>query len=185
MSKVETATTAPVIRTKLIVGVEGLNKAIADIQRVGKKLDTMIQVAGMSCMAHVEDHKDITPLVSLWHAMPKGSRKKALMDWVLKYGRVLPNADEKGKIDEEKPFLFDRKGRTDLLGAEAEPWFNCAPEKLDAPLDFLKLLDALLKKADKAGDGVGFTDPAQAAAVKAITEARHSIALAPATAVEA
>ena len=116
--------------------------------------------------------------------MPKGSRKKALLDWILKYGKVLPNADEKGKLDESKPFLFNRKGSTNLEGAEAEPWYDCAPEKLDAPLDFLKLLDALIKKGEKASDGVGFVDPAQAAMLKAITEARHSLKL-EATAVEA
>lgn len=179
-----TKATAPAIKTKLIIGADLIAKATADIQRVGKKLDTMIQVCGLSCLHHVELHQDVSVLENLFAAMPKGSRKKALLDWILKYGKVLPNADEKGKLDESKPFLFNRKGSTNLEGAEAEPWYDCAPEKLDAPLDFMKLLDALLKKGEKAQDGIGFTDPSHAAMLKAITEARHSVKL-EATAVEA
>lgn len=171
-------------KTKLIVGADKIAAATADIARVGKKLDTMIQVCGMSCLAHVDEHRDVAVLENLFAAMPKGSRKKALLDWILKYGKVLGNIDEKGKLDESKPFLFNRKGSTNLEGAEAEPWYDCAPDKLDVPMDFMKLLDALIKKGEKAQDGVGFVDPAHASVLKAITEARHSLKL-EATAVEA
>jgi hypothetical protein len=149
-------TSAPVVAkpelvTKLMLGKEDILAAVGQIQIAGKKLDTMIQVAGMSVLNHIDLHGDITLFEALWAAMPKGSRKKALGDWAVKYGKVVMHLDEKGKIVAEKPFLFNKLGRTNLLGAEGEPWFDCAPEKLeDTELDFTKLLGMLLAKADKA-----------------------------------
>lgn len=173
------------IKTKLFIGTDAIGKATADIAKVGKKLDQMIQVAGLSCLHHVEEHKDVTVLVNLFEAMPQGSRKKALLDWVLKYGKVLGNYDDKGILSKDKPFLFDRKGATDLVGAEAEPWYNCAPDKLEVPMDFLKLLDSLLKKADKAEQGVGLEGEGAADLLKAVRAARNNFNPAAATAVEA
>lgn len=172
------------IKTKLVVGADAIAKKIGEVASLGKKYDTLVQVTGMSVLAHIEEHSNVTLLTDLFSVLSKGTRKKAFMDWALKYGKVLANMNDKGQIDQEKPFLFNRKGKTDLLGAEAEPWFQCAPEKLEVPLDFLKMLDSLLKKGDKAKDGVGFTDPAHAALLKAVTEARNSVKI-EATAVEA
>ena len=147
-----TATTAPTYKTKLIEGSDKIGVAIEAIRKTGKKLDDMIQVCGMSVLAHCDKHNNVDVLLTLWGAMPQGSRKKALMDWVLKYGKVIANMDEKGVVVADKPFLFNRKGKTDLIGAENEPWFACAPEKLDVPLDFMKMLESMLAKAAKASD---------------------------------
>lgn len=142
---------APAIKCKLIIGQADILVAVGKIQVAGKKLDDAIQVAGMSILNHIELHGDITVFEALWAAMPKGSRKKALADWAVKYGKLVMNLDEKGKIIADKPFLHDKIGRTDLLGADGEPWFECAPEKVeDTELDFTKLLGMLLAKADKA-----------------------------------
>lgn len=139
------------ITTVLLIGKESILDAVGNIQVKGKELDQLIQVTGMSVLNHIQLHGDITLFEALWAAMPKGSRKKALGDWAVKYGKVVMHLDEKGKIVADKPFLFNKLGNTDLLGAEAEPWFNCAPEKLeDTELDFTKLLGMLLAKADKA-----------------------------------
>lgn len=147
-----TATKAPTFKTKLIEGSDKIGVAIEAIRKTGKKLDDMIQVCGMSVLAHCDKHNNVDVLENLWGAMPQGSRKKALMDWVLKYGKVIANMDKDGKVIADKPFLFNRKGTTDLLGAENEPWFACAPEKLDAPLDFMKSMEAFFSRAGKASD---------------------------------
>lgn len=139
------------ITTVLMIGKESILEAVGVINVKGKELDRLIQVAGMSVLNHIELHGDITLFEALWAAMPKGSRKKALGDWAIKYGKLVMHLDEKGKIVNDKPFLYNILGSTNLLGAEAEPWFNCAPEKLeDTELDFTKLLGMLLAKADKA-----------------------------------
>ena len=139
------------IKTVLILGTTAINVAIEGVRVSGKKLDRDIQVAGLSCLNHLELHGDITVLSSLWLAMPKGSRKKALNDWCLKYGKLIQNVDAKGKVDQDKPFLYNKEGKTDLLGAENEPWFDCALDKLDdTDFNFLAKLAVLLKAADKA-----------------------------------
>lgn len=144
-------TTKTEITTVLMIGKETILEAVGVINVKGKELDQLIQVAGMSVLNHIELHGDITLFEALWAAMPKGSRKKALGDWAVKYGKLVMHLDEKGKIINDKPFLFNKLGSTDLLGAEGEPWYDCAPEKLeDTELDFTKLLGMLLAKADKA-----------------------------------
>jgi hypothetical protein len=149
MTDVTNAATS--IKCKLILGLADILLAVDKIQKAGKKLDDAIQVAAMSCINHIELHGDITVFEGLWAAMPKGSRKKALADWAVKYGKVVMNLDEKGKIVADKPFMFNKLANTNLLGGEAEPWFECAPEKVeDTELDFTKLLGMLLAKADKA-----------------------------------
>lgn len=144
-------TTAPVLKAKLIIGQADILVAVGKIQVAGKKLDGMIQLAGLSILNHIELHHDITVFSSLWDAMPKGSRRKALADWATKYGKLQMNLDEKGKVVADKPFLHDKTKKTDLLGAEAEPWFECAPEKVeDFNMDFEARLAMLLKQADKS-----------------------------------
>lgn len=176
------AIVAPSHKTKLIVGADNIGVAIEAIRKTGKKLDDMIQVAAMSCISHVDQHQNVDVLLNLWAAMPQGSRKKALMDWVLKYGKVQPNMDDKGQVVADKPFLFNRKGITNLIGGEGEPWFACAPEKLDAPLDFMKMLDAMFSKASKASDKGKLDNGEGFASMRAAYEA---IKAKPATAVEA
>lgn len=177
-----TAIVAPTHKTKLIVGADAIGVAIEAIRKTGKKLDDMIQVAGMSVLAHVDEHNNVAVLETLWGAMPQGSRKKALMDWCLKYGKVIANMDEKGGIVADKPFLYNRKGATNLIGAEGEPWYTCAPEKLEAPLDFMKAMEAFFSKASKASDKGMLENGDGMATMRAAYE---SIKAKPGTAVEA
>jgi hypothetical protein len=146
-----TVTKKTEITTVLMIGKEAILEAVGVIAVKGKELDQLVQVAGMSVLNHIELHGDITLFEALWAGMAKGSRKKALGDWAVKYGKLVMHLDEKGKIMADKPFLYNKLGNTNLLGAEAEPWYNCAPEKLeDTELDFTKLLGMLIAKADKA-----------------------------------
>lgn len=136
---------------KLMTTAAVINKAIDSIERRGKKLDQDIQQAGLSCLNHNQEHGDITLLNRLYLAMPKGSRRNALIEWALKYGKCKLNEDKSTAKD--APLLFNREGSTDLAGANEEPWFNCKPEK--DPLeefDFVAAYNALLRKATKAGD---------------------------------
>lgn len=135
---------------KLITTAAAINKAIDSIARRGKKLDADIQHAGLSCLNHNQEHGDVTLLCNLFNAMPKGSRRNALAEWALKFGKVKLNEDK--STAKELPFLFDKEGSTDLSGAAESPWYDCKPEKpLLEEFDFVSQYNALIKKATAAG----------------------------------
>lgn len=138
------------IKTKLIVGTAELNKAIDSIVSRGKKLDQSIQVAGLSILAHIQAHGDVTLLNRLVVEFPKGSRRTAFMHWAAAFGKVLPNPDT--ETAKERPFLFDKQGNTDLEGAEERPWVEFKPEApINQVFDFAQALAALIKKATREG----------------------------------
>lgn len=131
--------------------VATIEKAIVTVAKTGKALDDLIQMTGLSILNHISQHGEASLLVKLFTAMPRGARKKALLDWSVKYGAVVLNVDDKGKVDKLIPLVFKKGKVTDLTGATAEPWFDCAPEKIeDVDFDFAGLLAMLLAKADKA-----------------------------------
>lgn len=159
----------------LIIGTEALRKEFTSIAAAGKKLDGRIQVAGLSVMSHIDTHGDVTVATALvnelFGALSKGHRKAAMVEWLVKYGKVKLNIDEATK--KVQPFLYDKAATTNLQGAVDEPWFDCKPEKLDEDFDFNKLLMALLSKAAKKNA----TDPTKVigadmlAKVQALVEA--------------
>lgn len=73
--------------TKYMSAAE-INKAIASIHTRGKKLDADIQTAGLSILNHANEHGDSTLADKLVLALPKGSRKLALTEWLLEIGRA-------------------------------------------------------------------------------------------------
>lgn len=128
--------------TKLLLGVAAINKAIASIHTRGKRLDNDIQLAALSVINHVEEHRDVTVVNTLIDAMPKGSRVNALREFILQHGKVAYN-------EETKDFSFNRDAETDLEGAAAIMWTEFKPEAPFVPLDLMGSLTKLLKKADK------------------------------------
>ncbi len=145
--------TAPTVSTatiahKLILGAESLKTAIASIQVAGKKLDNDIQMACMSIANHIELHGDVTLADKLFHAMPKGSRRNAMADWMVLHGKVMLNlADNKDTVI----FLFDKKATTKLDDGAAMPWWECKPEKpVTFSLDMDKLIEQAIKRKVKA-----------------------------------
>lgn len=170
------------LKTNLIVGNDALTTAIGAIKRAGKKLDGMIQVAGLSILDHIQKHGDITQFEALWAAMPQGARKNALAEWAFKFGKLSANTDANTKS--EKPFLFDREKKTDLFGAEDQPWFMFKPEKpVNEEFDFAKMMAMMMAKADKA-EAAGLPIVG-ADKLKAVRDALAAVPVQAATAVEA
>lgn len=137
------------MKTELITTAALINKEIASIKTAGAKLDQRIQVAGLSVLNHVDLHGDVTVVNGLFLAMPKGSRRKAMAEWLVAHGKVIPNPDKAAQAT--VPFCYDKTKETRLDVAETMPWWEFAPEK--APLDvfdFNAMLAQLIKKAEKA-----------------------------------
>lgn len=144
-----TTATAASFKTKLIVGTAALTTECGLVKKASAKLDQRIQVLGMSVLAHVAEHHNITLFDTLLDSMGKGHRKTAMVDWAMKFGTISHNKDAEGKPVKDQPFKWDKTKSLDLVAAEEMPWFDCKPEKLDEVLDFGKLLAALIKKASK------------------------------------
>lgn len=151
MSKVKTvANAAPVaaIKTKLFTGTAVIQKELVLIKAASAKLDQRIQVAGMSILAHINEHHNITLFNELLDSMGKGHRKTAMVEWALANGQISKNEVD-GKLDKDCPYKWDKSKKTNLQAAEDKPWFEFKPENLDETFDFQKMLLSLLSKADK------------------------------------
>ena len=122
---------------------------IKRIETNGKKLDADVQAAGLGCLAHIEAHGDVRLFNRLYLAMPKGSRKSALTQWGLAFGRIAANTDADSK--KEQPFVYAKDKTTNLADATMNPWYDFAPDrKPDEVFDVRKALAALLARAGKA-----------------------------------
>lgn len=129
-----------------------IDDAIANIASRGKKLDNDIQECGLSILLHIENHGDISKANALFNAMPKGSRRNALAEWFLRFGKLKLN---KGDDKKTAPFAYNKKGTTNLDEAMALPWFKCRPEKapdqvFDIQVKLIQLISQV-KKAQEAG----------------------------------
>lgn len=174
MTTVQTAlaTIAPAVKIAF-TGKADIERAVAVIKVRGEEFDQAVQMVQISVLNHAELHGDITLFEALFNALPKGSRRNALAEHASKYGKITVNLDADPKKRKAKPFLYDRAKTTDLVGAEAEPWFEMSPEKpVDLAFDFQAQLLALLKKADKAAN-----DPTKTFVGKDLLEAARKLAV--------
>lgn len=137
------------IKTKLIVGTAALTTECGLVKKAAAKLDQRVQVLGLSILAHIDEHHNITLFTTLMDSLSKGQRKTAMLDWAMKFGQISQNLDKEGKLDKDQPYKWDKSKKTDLMAAEEMPWFECKPEKLDEVLDVGKMLQAILRKASK------------------------------------
>lgn len=128
-------------------------EAIRSIQGRGQKLDNDIQLTGLSILAHIQQHREVSLFNKLYQAMPAGSRRNALAKWALELGQVSVNMDK--ATAKERPFIFDKEKETKLDKAEQYPWYNFKPEAAPAEaFSFDKwLADAhkMLQAKQKAG----------------------------------
>ena len=132
-----------------ILNVKQTNAAIANIKINGKVLDQSIQEVGLSVLYHVGVNREVSLAIKLLNAMPKGSRRNALIEWFIQFGMIAVNTDK--ATAKERPLVFDRDRVTNLEGAAAKPWFTCRPERPAAEVfDVEAKLRQLLKQLESA-----------------------------------
>lgn len=145
--------------TKLIQGASAIDKAILSIKNRGAKLDGDIQTAGLSVLAHVAGCGDTTLADRLYNAMPKGSRRLALVEWMLAFGSMTlldkADADQKARIALGHVFKYDKAKAHDAEGAEGTLWHEFRKEKeasdaFDVQAAFASLMKRI-QSAQKAG----------------------------------
>ena len=128
----------------IIKGTKDINAAINSIKTRGANLDSSIQLAALSVLAHASEHGDITLADKLVMAMPKGGRKLALVEFMLAFGQVAKKANAKtGAV-----FTLDKTRVLDLASADAKPWTEFKKEAsistaFDAQAAVLSLINRL------------------------------------------
>ena len=126
-------------------GTEAINKEVNGIKTNGARLDKRIQEAALSIVAHIDEHREVTLANKLYHALPNGARKNALVEWFLKYGMITINTDKATK--KEFPLAFDKSAKTNLEGASAEFWYECKKEAApDVAFDLNSRIASLAKQ---------------------------------------
>lgn len=149
---------------KFITDTKTLTAKIASIGKRGKKLDTDIHLAAVSCLYHTREHGDWTLFQKLCLAMPKSGRVKALCTWAEAFAPMT--------IDRKKFTVTLQDGRTPemfkLDAADETPFWEFTQET--EARDFT--LEMLLRKLDNIATGGTEKQPstpeAKAAALKAI-----------------
>lgn len=155
---------------ELYKGASAINKAIDSIKNRGAKLDTSIQLAGLSVLAHASEHGDTTCADRLVAAMPKGTRKLALVEWMLAFGqlRKLNPKDEAEALAIKNGMLFklDRARTLDLDAAQEKPWHEMKKEApVSTAFDAQAAVAALLgRMRSAAANGLSIEHKEQALA---------------------
>lgn len=122
-----------------------IKKAIDAIARTGKKLDADIHTAAVSCLNHAEQHGDVTLCTRLVNAMPKSSRRKALVVWFVKFGPLAFNEKEKAfKVAKGKEVK-----QYDIEAAAETPFFDLTAERNPEPYTLDKLVGFIKRKIEE------------------------------------
>lgn len=127
-----------------------LQKRIVSIGRRGAKLDRDIHETEIDCLAHASEHGDISLLTELYHAMPNGSRRKAMAQHAKDHAPVKTT----GK-DSELAFRMRKGWQADqfkLDEAEATPFWEYTKEPEPKPFDLDRFFESIRSRLRKAKD---------------------------------
>lgn len=148
-----------------------IDAAIDRVKRDGKAFQSLVHRVAFSILKRGVDTKDFTKgavqMTALVAAMPGASRTNALIAWAEAFTPMRWNK-------EEKAFQYtNMKGFTvDLADAKRTPFWDFVPEPEYTPIvDFDKLIEGLVKRAEKDVAEVGKkskVDSAKLDALKAL-----------------
>lgn len=123
-------------------------------------------------LTHAFEHGDYTEMVRLVAGIADtGYRVKALQTWVSAHSPINFGADENGQITASIPKKADKR-RPWLLAEAAEvPYWKFTVEAAPKPVDMVRLILALAKKAQGDAELVEHTPDEIAAAIAELTAA--------------
>lgn len=126
--------------------VADLDKEIVNTCKAAHTLQGRIQNVAVAILLHAYQHGDWTRCNTLVHGLPDGIKRKALVEWFVKFGGLV--------IDEGAKEFTSWKGKEHVKAnfneAKAVMWWTFAPEKPFAGFDLKAELEKLLNKATKA-----------------------------------
>lgn len=161
-----------------------VTKFIDGIKSRGAKLDVDLHSAACACLNHVALHNDPTLLNRLLVALPRAARRNAMIVWAMKYGNIGLNHDPKTK--DTMPLVYTRHVRTNMDGAQAEPFFAMQAVREGGVawlyMDYISTVLKTLERHVKA-DPTGAEGKRAKAALDALTGVNEALAIQPAAVV--
>ena len=123
-------------------------------------------------LRHAEQHGDYTEMVRLVAGIADtGYRVKALMTWVSAHSPINFGEDENGAVTASIPKKAERRRPWMIAEAAEVPYWKFTVENAPKPVDMVKLILALAKKAQGDAEKVETTPEALAAAIAELTAA--------------
>lgn len=127
-----------------------LFKAIALWGARGKSWVKDGQALGLEVLAHVAEHRQVGIAKHLIENMPKGTKRNAMVEWLIAFGPLALNEDP--KTNKDKPFLLANRP-LQLENAKKKPWYEFQPEApivtvLDAYAATRAALDRIIKQVE-------------------------------------
>ena len=123
-------------------------------------------------LAHAEKHGDYTELARLVAGLADtGYRVKALQAWVSAHSPINFGEDENGAVTASIPKKAERRRPWMLAEAAEVPYWKFTTEAAPKPVDMVRLILALAKKAQGDAEKVEATPEELAAAIAELTAA--------------
>ncbi len=137
--------------------LQELNKTIDNWAARGLKWVKDGQALALLVLERVEMHGDIGPANRMLNGMPKGTKRNALAEWFVSFGKLTANEDKASMKD--KPLIFDRAKATNMTEAQKKPWYEFQPEPpivevFDAQAAMIAALKSIRTKAGKANEAL-------------------------------
>lgn len=123
-------------------------KRISSIRTRGARIDRDIHETGVDCMIHARDHGDVSLMTKLAEAMPKSSRRKALVAWVIAHAPLKYNQnEEKFNLNKKRA---KEEGAWQVEEAAAVPFWDYTVEPNPVQYDLDKAINSLVRGLAKA-----------------------------------
>ena len=162
--------------------IKQVEKNIKSITTSGAKLDELIQTTAHAILEHTAANRDNGLMNRLWFAMPKGSRRNALAEYMMRYSTLVVNTSEKTK--DTQPFVVSKEKKDataeQLATAATVKWYSCKPEaSLLQTFDVATAFKAMMHKIEKAAKVEHFNREALVAFGKAVGVPESDIPMKP------
>lgn len=111
------------------------------------------QTLALEALEHLDKTGDIGCANRMVAGMPKGTKRNALAEWFLAFGKLKLNEDK--TTSKDKPFVHAKDKTTNVAEGTKKPWYEFQPEPpivevFDAQAVMLAALNNARTKAGKA-----------------------------------
>lgn len=136
-----------------ISGGENIDKGIAWVRSTGAKFDAMVHAIAVAILVHAKDTGDCSRMAKLVEAMPRSSRRAALIRWTTAFSPVAVTQDKtKGTFRAKLRRVGDKNYNPfNIDGARANPYYDWDKSEDNALAALLVAADAndkIIKLAD-------------------------------------
>lgn len=135
---------------EIIKGQAAIIKLVDGIKVKGKALDKLTHQAAVSTAAHWFEHGDYTLCSRLLAAMPKSSRRNALISWFMAYTSLVKNTDKATSADHILVSIKGDAKRWDEAEAIATPFWDFKAVEGTTEFNFESYINSLNKGVKKA-----------------------------------